>query len=265
MAGWLNRNRVDGINYPEAVRELRAENFLSLGKDYLQLAHMHRRSGAPRFIDKMPNNFPHVGLLALILPEAKIIDARRHPLDACLSCYRQLFAKGQNFTYDLTEIGEYYLQYQRLMDHWADVLPGRVLTVQYEEVVADFPNQVRRLLEFCGLPWEDACLRFYESDRPVRTPSSEQVRQPIYDRSVGHWRNYAQHLDELLAVIEPIRDRYRRYESPAHRLTAPVSPGGACLRVPATCLPTRQVSKMKLMRSVSPLFMTLWIFWLLIS
>ena len=192
VAGWLNRNRVDGINYPEAVRELGAENFRSLGKDYLQLARMHRRSGAPRFIDKMPNNFPHVGLLALILPEAKIIDARRHPLDACLSCYRQLFAKGQNFTYDLTEIGEYYLQYQRLMDHWADVLPGRVLTVQYEEVVADFPNQVRRLLEFCGLPWEDACLRFYESDRPVRTPSSEQVRQPIYDRSVGHWRNYAQ-------------------------------------------------------------------------
>jgi len=214
VAGWLNRNRVDGINYPEAVRELRAENFLSLGKDYLQLAHMHRRSGAPRFIDKMPNNFPHVGLLALILPEAKIIDARRHPLDACLSCYRQLFAKGQNFTYDLTEIGEYYLQYQRLMDHWADVLPGRVLTVQYEEVVSDFPNQVRRLLEFCGLPWEDACLRFYESDRPVRTLSSEQVRQPIYDRSVGHWRAYARHLDELLAVIEPIRDRYRRYESP---------------------------------------------------
>ena len=217
VAGWLNRNRVDGINYPEAVRELRAENFLSLGKDYLQLAHMHRRSGAPRFIDKMPNNFPHVGLLALILPEAKIIDARRHPLDACLSCYRQLFAKGQNFTYDLTEIGEYYLQYQRLMDHWADVLPGRVLTVQYEEVVSDFPNQVQRLLEFCGLPWEDACLRFYESDRPVRTPSSEQVRQPIYDRSVGHWRNYAHDLDELLAVIEPIRDRYRRYESPAAR------------------------------------------------
>ncbi len=174
---------------------------------------VHRRTGAPRFIDKMPNNFPHVGLLALILPEAKIIDARRHPLDACLSCYRQLFAKGQNFTYDLTEIGEYYLQYQRMMDHWAEVLPGKVLTVQYEEVVADFPNQVRRLLEFCGLPWEDACLRFYESERPVRTPSSEQVRQPIYDRSVGHWRNYARHLDELVTVIEPIRDRYRRYES----------------------------------------------------
>ena len=213
VASWLNRNRADGINYPEALRELAPTNFRSLGEDYLGFARAHRRTGAPRFIDKMPNNFPHVGLLALILPEAKIIDARRHPLDACLSCYRQLFAKGQNFTYDLTEIGEYYLQYQRMMDHWAEVLPGKVLTVQYEEVVADFPNQVRRLLEFCELPWDDACLRFYESDRSVRTPSSEQVRQPIYDRSVGHWRNYASHLDELLTVIDPIRDLYRRYES----------------------------------------------------
>jgi len=212
VASSLNRNRVDGINYPEAVRELKAANFRALGEDYLAYANAHRRAGVPRFIDKMPNNFPQVGLLSLILPNARIIDARRHPLDACLSCYRQLFAKGQNFTYDLMEIGEYYLQYQRLMDHWATVLPGRVLTVQYEEVVTDFENQVRRLLEFCGLPWEDACLRFYESDRPIRTPSSEQVRQPIYDRSVGHWRNYAQYLDELITVIEPIRDRYRRYE-----------------------------------------------------
>ena len=212
VATWLNRNRADGINYPEAVRELEPQNFAPLGKDYLAFAQMHRRSGAPRFIDKMPNNFPNIGLLSMILPNARIIDARRHPLDACLSCYRQLFAKGQNFTYDLTEIGEYYLQYQRMMDHWAEVLPGRVLTVQYEQVVTDFEAQVRGLLDFCGLGWEDACLRFYESDRPVRTPSAEQVRQPIYDRSIGHWRHYAQHLDELITVIEPIRDRYRRYE-----------------------------------------------------
>jgi tetratricopeptide (TPR) repeat protein len=212
VANSLNRNRADGINYPEAVRELKAENLRALGEDYLAYARVHRRRGAARFIDKMPNNFPQVGFISLVLPNARIIDARRHPLDACLSCYRQLFARGQNFTYDLTEIGEYYLQYQRLMDHWAAVLPGRVLTVQYEEVVADFENQVRRLLAFCGLPWEDACLRFYESERPVRTPSSEQVRQPIYDRSVGHWRNYARYLDELVRVIEPIRARYRPYE-----------------------------------------------------
>ena len=212
VATWLNRNRADGINYPEAVRELQASNFQSLARDYLSCARMHRRSGAPHFIDKNPNNFPNIGFLSLILPNAKVIDARRHPLDACLSCYRQLFAKGQAFTYDLTEIGEYYLQYQRMMDHWHEVLPGRVLTVQYEEVVADFESQVRRLLEFCGLPWEEACLRFYESERPVRTPSSEQVRQPIYDRSVGHWRHFAGHLDELVTVIAPIRERYRRYE-----------------------------------------------------
>jgi tetratricopeptide (TPR) repeat protein len=212
LATSLNRNRAEGVNYPEAMRELGPSNIAMLGAEYLQLARMHRRTGAPRFIDKMPNNFPNVGLIALALPNARIIDARRHPLDACLSCWRQLFAKGQNFTYDLTEIGEYYLQYQRMMDHWAAVLPGRVLTVQYEEVVTDFDSQVRLMLEFCGLSWQDACLRFYESSRPVRTPSSEQVRQPIYDRSIGHWRHYERHVGELIDVIEPIRDRYRRYE-----------------------------------------------------
>ena len=212
VANWLNRNRVDGINYPEAVRELQPANLRSLGQDYLDYAGMHRRAGTPRFIDKMPNNFPNVGFLSLILPHAKIIDARRHPLDACLSCYRQLFAKGQSFTYDLTEIGEYYLQYQRLLDHWHEVLPGRVLTVQYEEVVADLETQVRRILDYCELPWDSACLKFYESERAVRTPSSEQVRQPIYDRSIGHWRHFERHLGELIDVIEPIRDRYRRYE-----------------------------------------------------
>jgi len=168
-----------------------------------------------------------------MLPNAKIIDARRHPLDACLSCSRQLFAKGQNFTYDLTEIGEYYIQYQRMMDHWARVLPGSVLTVQYEAVVGNFEAEVRRLLAFCGLPWIESCLRFYESDRPVRTPSAEQVRQPIYDRSVGHWRHYERHLDELIAVIDPIREPYRRYEpaalasGDAGEATRPgIAPGG---------------------------------------
>ncbi len=208
----LNRARAEGASYPESVRGLTPQKFQALGAEYLAHARMHRRTKAPRFIDKMPNNFPHVGFLSLILPNARIIDARRHPLDACLSCYRQLFAKGQAFTYDLTEIGEYYRQYQRMMDHWAAVLPGRLLTVQYEEVVGDFEKQVRRLLEFCGLGWEKACLKFYESERTVRTPSAEQVRQPIYARSVGHWRHYEAHLDELITVIEPVRDRYRRYE-----------------------------------------------------
>jgi hypothetical protein len=215
LATSLGRHGVPSARYPEVVRTVDPDRFAVLGAEYLALARMHRRTAAPRFIDKMPNNFPNIGLIALMLPNARIVDARRHPLDACLSCYRQLFAKGQNFTYDLTEIGEYYLQYQRLMDHWSDVMPGRVLTVQYEEIVADFENQVRRLLDFCGLPWEDACLRFYESERPIRTPSSEQVRQPIYSRSVGHWRNYERHLGELIEVVAPIRDRYRRYEAAA--------------------------------------------------
>ncbi len=213
LATSLGRHRAPGIRYPEVVREIDPARLAALGAEYLALARMHRRTDAPRFIDKMPNNFPNIGLIALMLPNARIVDARRNPLDACLSCYRQLFAKGQNFTYDLTEIGEYYLQYQRMMDHWHAVMPGRVLTVQYEEVVSDFETQARRLLEFCGLPWEDACLRFYESERPVRTPSAEQVRQPIYDRSVGHWRHYEGHLGELIDVIAPIRDRYRRYEA----------------------------------------------------
>ena len=173
---------------------------------------MHRTEGAARFVDKMPNNFPNVGLLHLILPNARIIDARRHPLDACLSCYRQHFAKGQPFTFDLAEIGHYYVEYERLMDHWHAVLPGRVLTVQYEELVANFEAQVRRLIDYCGLPWDDACLRFHETDRPVRTPSAEQVRQPIYDRSVGFWHHYEHELEELIEVLQPILPRYARYD-----------------------------------------------------
>ncbi len=209
----LNRNRADGVNYPEAVRELAPDNFKSLGREYLRAAQMHRTEGAPHFIDKMPNNFPSVGFIRLILPNAKIIDARRHPLDSCLSCFRQLFARGQPFTYDLTDIGEYFLEYQRLMDHWHEALQGQVLTVQYEDVVQDFDNQVRRLLEFCELPWEDSCVRFYETDRPVRTASSEQVRQPVHTKSINFWRNFEDKLDELITVLEPVRDRYRQYES----------------------------------------------------
>ena len=212
VASSLNRNRADGVNYPEAVRELEGRHLKQLGEDYLAYAQMHRIEGTPRFIDKMPNNFPHIGLLHLILPEAKIIDARRHPLDACLSNYRQLYAKGQNFSYDLFELGEYYLEYQRMMDAWHERLPGRILTVQYEDNVTDFEHQVRRIIEFCELPWEDACLRFYETDRPVRTASSEQVRQPIYSDSLNYWKRYEGKLGELIEAIEPIRDRYRHLE-----------------------------------------------------
>jgi hypothetical protein len=129
-----------------------------------------------------------------------------------LSCFRQLFARGQTFTYDLTDIGEYFLEYQRLMDHWHDVLPGRILTVQYEETVADFENQVQRLLDYCDLPWEEGCVRFYETDRPVRTASSEQVRQPVNEKAVNFWRNYEGKLGELVEALAPVLDRYRHFE-----------------------------------------------------
>jgi tetratricopeptide (TPR) repeat protein len=209
----LGRNRADGVSYPQSVRGLNAEQLRQLGQDYLDLARIHRTEGRPRFIDKMPNNFPMVGFLQLILPNAKIIDARRYPLDSCLSCYRQLFARGQSFTYDLTDIGEYFLQYQRMMDYWHEVLPGRVLTVQYEDMVTDFDNQVRRLLDFCGLAFEENCVRFWETERPVRTASSEQVRQPIYTKSIHRWRQYEAQLGELIEVLEPVLPRYAKYES----------------------------------------------------
>ena len=213
VANSLNRNRADGINYPKAVRELGAEHFEALGLDYLNRARLHRTEGKPHFIDKMPNNFPTIGFIHLILPNAKIIDARRYPLDSCFSGYRQLFARGQTFTYDLTDIGEYFLQYQHMMDHWHEVLPAKVLTVQYEDMVTDFENQVRRLLEYCELPWEDACINFHETERPVRTASSEQVRQPIYSKSINYWRNYEQYLGELIEVLDPVLPRYAQYES----------------------------------------------------
>ena len=204
----LNRNRADGMRYPEVLNELEPRHFSRLGQNYLDMARMHRVEGTPHFIDKMPNNFPLVGFIHAILPNAKIIDARRHPLDACTGNLRQLYARGQAFSYDQTDIGEYYLQYQRMMDHWDQVLPGKVLHVQYEDVVADLPRQVERILKHLGLPWEDACLDYHATQRAVRTASSEQVRQPIYTSGIGYWRHYEAQLEELREVLEPILDRY---------------------------------------------------------
>ena len=211
VATSLNRNRADGLNYPYAARELEAPHLKLLGQQYLQQAQLHRHTDRPRFVDKMPNNFPSIGFLHLILPNAKIIDARRHPLDCTLSCYRQLFAKGQTFVYDLMDIGEYFLEYQRVMDHWHEVLPDRVLTVQYEDMVTDFDRQARRLLDYCGLPWEDACANFHETERPVRTASAQQVRLPIYAKSINFWRNYEAHLGELIEVLAPVLPGYARH------------------------------------------------------
>jgi len=172
-----------------------------LGEEYLARSAKHRKLGRPYFIDKMPNNFAHVGLIHLILPNAKIIDARRHPLACGWSCFRQHFARGQNFTYDLTDIGRYYRDYVELMKHFDSVLPGRVHRVVYEGMVADTEREVRALLDYCGLPFEEGVLRFFENERPVRTASSEQVRQPIYKAGVDHWQHFEPWLDPLKEAL----------------------------------------------------------------
>ena len=182
--------------------QLDASALAELGALYVSRTRRHR-AGRARFVDKNPNNFAHIGWLQLILPNAKVIDARRHPLDSCFGSYKQLFAQGQAFSYDLVELGEYYLQYQRLMNHWDEVLPGKVLHVRYEDIVEDLEREVRRILEHCELPWQEGCLRFHETERAVKTASSEQVRQPIYSSSVNLWRNYEPWLGELIDILEP--------------------------------------------------------------
>jgi tetratricopeptide (TPR) repeat protein len=201
------------LRYPTSVANMGADGFKRLGKDYIERTLQYRGS-RPFFTDKNPNNFVHVGLLHLILPKAKIINARRHPLDSCFGSYKQLFAQGQQFCYDLVEVGEYYLQYQRLMDHWHEVLPGKVLDVQYEEVVADLEGQVKRILEYCELDWEESCLRFHETSRSVKTASSEQVRRPIYSSAVNTWRHYEHHLDALIEVLEPVLENLPEQDRP---------------------------------------------------
>ena len=200
---FIDRRRIGGKTYPEAVLSFSNQALAELGKRYADETARYR-SGKPRFIDKMPNNFALVGLLQLAMPNARFINARRDPRDTCLSCYKQLFARGQSFTYDLMELGDYYVEYQRLIDHWHRVLPGRVLDVQYEAVVADLEGQVRRILAYCGLSWEDGCLKFHATERAVRTASSEQVRRPIYGDAVGVWRKYEAELAPLLEVLAPV-------------------------------------------------------------
>jgi tetratricopeptide (TPR) repeat protein len=182
--------------YPQVLELLSQKELAQFGEEFIEDTRSHRR-GAPLFIDKMPNNFRHIGLIKLILPNAKIIDARRNPLDCCFSGFKQLFAEGQEFSYSLADIGQYYRDYITLMDHWDQVLPGFVLQVMNEDVIADLDSEVRRLLEFCGLPFEQACLDFHKTERNVRTPSSEQVRQPVNSSGVGQWLKYSSFLEPL--------------------------------------------------------------------
>jgi tetratricopeptide (TPR) repeat protein len=193
--------------YPEALGGVPAAEFAALGARYIAETAPLRR-GRERFTDKLPNNFSHVGLIQAILPNATIIDARRHPMDACFSTFKQHFASGQTFSYDLEDLGRYYRCYLSLMDHWDAVLPDKVLHVQYEELVRDPEANVRRLLDHCGLPFEAACLSHHETARAVRTPSAEQVRQPIYTSAVDYWRCFEQQLEPLRRALGDSLQRF---------------------------------------------------------
>ena len=194
--------------YPKGILEVSTDERRALGEEYLKRAGVQRRTDRPFFIDKLPNNWLFVPFIQLILPNAKIIDARRHPLGCCLSNFRQHFARGQPFTYDLDHVGRYYADYVRLMAHVDHALPGRMHRVIYERMVDDTEGEVRRLLEYCGLEFEPQVLEFYKTDRAVRTASSEQVRQPIYRDATDEWRAYEAHLAPLKAALGQVIDAY---------------------------------------------------------
>lgn len=198
----------DRERYPRILHELTDDELRTLGEEYITNTQIHRRS-APYFTDKMPNNFRHLGLIHLMLPNARIIDARRNPMDCCWSGFKQLFAEGQEFTYGLEEIGHYYRGYVDLMNHWHEVLPeGRILKVQHEDVLNDLETQVRRILDYCGLPFEQSCIDFHKTDRAVRTASSEQVRQPINTSGLSQWKPFENHLAPLKTALGPALEDY---------------------------------------------------------
>lgn len=205
------QSRVDEgefADFAAMVRSLGPVERLRLGEEYIERTRVHRKTDRPRFTDKMPNNWQHVGLIRLILPHAKIVDARRHPMSCCFSGWKQHFARGQTFTYDLTEIGRYYRDYVRLMAHYDAAAPGAVHRVIYEDMVAETENEVRRLLGYLGLPFEEGCLEFHRNTRAVRTASSEQVRRPIYTDAVEHWKAFAPWLGPLEAALGDVATCY---------------------------------------------------------
>lgn len=198
-----------GRDYPEALADLEGPALAAFGNAYIETTQVHRHLERPFFVDKMPNNFQHVGLIHLILPHARIIDVRRHPLGVCFSAFKQHFAQGQSFSYDLTDLGRYYSDYVELMAHFDAVLPGRVHRVIYEDLVEDPEAAVRRLLDDCSLPFEEACLRFYENARAVRTVSSEQVRRPIFRGGLEQWRAYEPWLGPLKIALGSTLETWR--------------------------------------------------------
>jgi predicted Zn-dependent protease len=204
----LRPNESERTEYTDAVAALDRQQIEALAARYLLRTEVYRPLRKPRFVDKMLANFGHIGLINLMFPRAAIIDARRHPLGCGFSCYKQLFARGVNFSYDLGELGRYYRDYAELMEHFDAVLPGRVYPVHYERLVADPETELRKLLHYCGLPFEPQCLQFYENPRVVQTISSEQVRRPIYGDSVDQWRHYEPWLTPLKAALGDLVERY---------------------------------------------------------
>jgi hypothetical protein len=203
----LRTGPADSIEYPECVPSLSSDRLRELGRSYIE-GLRRRAPGALRITDKMPSLFMYLGLIHLALPRARIIHVMRSPLDTCLSCYSKLFVQGQHFTYDLGELGRYYRHYAGLMAHWRGLLPpGRLLEISYEAVVADLETEAKRLVRFCGLPWDPRCIVFHETQRPVRTASAIQVRRPIYQTSQGRWHAYRDHLGPLVAGLGDLADR----------------------------------------------------------
>ncbi|MGC8518488.1 MAG: tetratricopeptide repeat-containing sulfotransferase family protein [Steroidobacteraceae bacterium] len=199
--------------YPAVLEELRCEDLVKLGERFLAETRIYRHTTRPLFIDKMPNNFRHIGLIHLMLPNAKIIDARREPMACCFGNLKQLFASGQEFAYSVEDIARYYRTYLELMEHWNGVLPGKILTVHHEDVIADLEGSVRRMLKFCGLPFEPACLEFHKTERSVRTASSEQVRRPISRDGLEQWRHFEPWLSPLKCQLADALTRYRETAS----------------------------------------------------
>jgi hypothetical protein len=208
---WSAGSAAERLNYPQCVAALDRREIEACAARYLARTEPYRPLGRPHFVDKMLGNFGHIGFIHLMFPNASIIDVRRHPLACGFSCYKQLFIRGQKFSYDLRELGLYYRDYITLMEHFHSVLPGRVHRVHYEQLISDPEGELRRLLDHCRLPFDEQCLRFYENPRVVHTISSEQVRQPIYTESVDQWRNYEPWLGPLR---ETLGDLVERYPSP---------------------------------------------------
>ena len=208
MALIARRLMQGSAGFPDGAALLGGEDLTALGREYLAGAKLHRKTDRPFFIDKLPNNWECLGLILTILPNAKIVDARRHPMACGFSNYKQLFGHGQEFAYSLDWVGRYYADYVRMTRHFDELFPGRIHRVIHEQLIEAPEEEIRRLLDYVGVPFEEACLRFYETERPVRTPSAGQVRQPLNRKGMEQWLNFEPWLGELKEALGPVLTAY---------------------------------------------------------